>query len=201
MLTLFTSKTTPFGRKVWMVAIESGLQDKLTITHTDPFDPEYRAINPLGKIPALQVREGMVLFDSPVIAEYLIGMGGGGLLPTVAERRFVALRQQAVADGMIDACVLRLLESRRPVERQHAPWVERQWQAVSAGLDFLEKDVASGRLDPQLLTIGSIATAAALGYLDFRFASDAWRPAHPELAAWHSDFAARNSYVVTAPSP
>jgi glutathione S-transferase len=37
-----------------------------------------------------------------------------------------------------------------------------------------------------LTTIGEITIACALGYLDFRFAHEPWRPAAPKLAAWYA---------------
>ena len=47
--------------------------------------------------------------------------------------------------------------------------------------------------------IGAIATACALGYLDFRFNGD-WRGTHPGLVAWLERFAAAvPAYAETAP--
>ena len=37
-----------------------------------------------------------------------------------------------------------------------------------------------------LTTIGEITVACALGYLDFRFANEPWRPGHPKLDAWYA---------------
>ena len=38
----------------------------------------------------------------------------------------------------------------------------------------------------KLTTIGEITIACALGYLDFRFANEPWRPGHPKLEAWYA---------------
>jgi len=65
---------------------------------------EFRKINPLGKIPALVLDDGSALFDSPVICEYLDSQHRGRkFLPRKGRERWVALRLQAMADGLLDA--------------------------------------------------------------------------------------------------
>jgi len=48
--------------------------------------------------------------------------------------------------------------------------------------------------------IGTISVACALGYLDFRYANKDWRAVYPNLAAWFSAFAERQSMKATQPS-
>ena len=48
-------------------------------------------------------------------------------------------------------------------------------------------------------TIGSIAVGCALGYLDFRFAKEPWRAAHPKLAAWFAKAAEAPALARTVP--
>ena len=49
-------------------------------------------------------------------------------------------------------------------------------------LDVLEKEADSLG---ELTTIGEIAIGCALGYIDFRYANEPWRPGHLKLAAWY----------------
>ena len=49
------------------------------------------------------------------------------------------------------------------------------------------------------LTIGSIAVACALGYLDFRFGHEPWQEAHPKLAAWYAKAAKAPALAQTVP--
>jgi glutathione S-transferase len=194
---LFYSPTSPFVRKVLLCAHELGLNDRISHLPADPWKQpaELLALNPLSKIPALLTDNSDALFDSPVICEYLDSLAGGILFPTGAAR-WPALRLQALADGMLDAAVLRRMESLRPVAKQSTDWLELQRQAVARGVDTLESNPAwlESPLD-----IGQIAAACALGYLDFRFAHEDWRPTHPRLAAWHAVFSRRPSYTLTAP--
>ena len=65
---LYTNPATPFGRKCQVIAHELGL--KLEVIKTLPMqDPEFRRVNPLGKVPVLVLEDGSALFDSPVICE------------------------------------------------------------------------------------------------------------------------------------
>lgn len=151
--------------------------------------------NPLNKIPVLETELGP-LYDSRVICEYLDTLHGGPkLIPVSGMVRWRALRWQAVADGLQDAALLiRYEATERPTERQHEPWVARQKDKILGALDRM--DVDAEELD-EALTVGTIAAACALGYLDLRFPDWNWRDGRLRLAAWHETFARRPSYVQT----
>ena len=193
------SAPSPYVRKVVVAGIELGLDGKIVREPTSAWDPATTLgqINPLGKVPALVTDDGGALFDSPVICEYLDGVAGGGkLFPPAGPARWTALRRQALADGICDAAILRLLESRRPAELQSADWVARQKNLVARSLDALEAEAKSLGTE---VTIGHLAIGCTLGYLDFRFGADAWRDGRPGLAKWYEGFAKRPSMSTTEP--
>lgn len=187
---LRSSPPSPFGRKVKIAAHELGLFDRLTIEMADTTDPSdsLRAQNPLGKIPALVLDDGVTLFDSRVILEWLdLEAGGGRILPSERDARFAALRLQALADGIIDAAILIVYEGRfRNEGERSAAWVEYQQGKIDRALAHLEAAPPALTSPP---TVGAIALACALGYLDLRFAGR-WRTTHPRLEAWLDAFAA-----------
>lgn len=190
MLTLRSSPASPFGRKVKIAASVLGLMDQVTIVVADTGDPAepLRQQNPLGKIPTLVLPNGETLFDSRVIVEYLDHLAGGGRLIPAGEARFAQLRLQALADGLCDAALLQVYETRfRPEEGRNAAWVANQASKVSRALTALELAPPAHEGAPR---IGEIALACALGYLDLRF-SGSWRKDHPALVAWLDAFAAR----------
>jgi glutathione S-transferase len=192
------SPTSPYVRKVVVTAHELGLADRVELITTNPWvpDPALFRDNPLGKVPALTTDEGDVLFDSPVICEYLESLAGPRLFPDSGRARWQALRLQALGDGLLDAAVLWRLETQRPADERSSDWQVLQQDAVSRALDALEHEAAHWAED---VNIGHVTVACALGYLDFRFASEDWREEHPTLAAWYQDFAARPSMVATVP--
>ncbi|MGE0722863.1 MAG: glutathione S-transferase N-terminal domain-containing protein [Alphaproteobacteria bacterium] len=194
------SATSPYVRKVMVLAIEAGLADKLDKVPTSvaPTKPggEITGENPLGKVPSLTTDDGQHLYDSPVICEYLDSLSGGKAFPPPGAMRWKALRQQALADGILDASLLIRYEIGRPQDKQWADWSAGQKRKVIQSLDALEAEAA--RLG-DAVTIGTIAIGCALGYLDFRFAADEWRKGRPSLAAWYEKFGARPSMVATQP--
>jgi len=73
MMKLYDFALSPRVRKVRIVLAEKGLQyEKVTIdiTKDEQKTPEYLAINPYGKVPALQ-DNGTTVYESTVIMEYL----------------------------------------------------------------------------------------------------------------------------------
>lgn len=190
------STTSPFVRKVHVFAIETGQIDKIELVKTNTADPnsDHGKDNPLNKVPALALDDGSKLYDSRVICEYLDAQSGGRMFPAAGPARWTALRRQALGDGMADAAVLRMMESRRPESQRSADVDKKQKLKVTQGLAALEAD----HLGPQL-DIGTLTVAIVLDYLDFRFKHEDWRPAHPKLAAWHKTFSERASLKKTLP--
>ena len=190
MLVLRSSPASPFGRKVKIAASLLGLADRIQVTDADTTSPDdtLRRQNPLGKIPTLVLENGEALYDSRVIVEYLDHLAGGGRILPTGWDRFQALREQALADGIMDAALLQVYEGRwRPEDRHEARWVEHQEGKVERGLDFAEAHLSTPHPN---LHIGHIALACALGYLDLRMGGR-WRESHPKLVAWLADFDAR----------
>lgn len=200
---LYTSPTTPFGRKVMVQIRESGLTDRIEEISVSgsPLDPGSLPLeqNPLGKIPALvPAGDGAAIYDSRVICRYLDDISGAGLYPTGGDL-WPVLTLEATADGILEAALLMVYEGRlRPEELRYAPWVEGQWQKIARALDTIEgrwMGLLGGRL-----TMAHVAVAVALGYLEFRHAARDWRQGRPALAAWEKQFAARPAMVQTAPA-
>lgn len=196
---LRTSLTSPFGRKPRLAAAVLGLSEQIEVGLADFLDEtdSLRQQNPLGKIPALLLADGSVLYDSRVILEYLDHLAGGGrILPGEPAARFAALRLQALGDGILDAGVLRRLETVfRDEPLRSARWLAYQGDKMRRALDALE---AAPPSDSDIF-VGEIAVACALGFIDFRLGDD-WRAGRPGLAGWYERFAARcPGFAETAP--
>jgi glutathione S-transferase len=200
---LYYSPGSPFARKVRIVALETRLDKKIEMVNValSPVAPnsDVDKHNPVGKIPVLAVK-GMDLFDSPVICEYLDTQHKGRkLLPRKGRDRWVALRQQAMADGLLDAAILTRYEGAlRPEDKRWGDWTQGQLKKVNGILDQLESEAKALKGKP---TLGSISVACALGYLDFRFAASDWRSKHPKLAKWFNGFSKMPSVKATVPPP
>jgi len=196
-LKLYTNNASPFARKCRVIAHE--LELKLEEIRTLPMqDPEFRRVNPLGKIPALVLDDGSVLIDSPVICEYLNHTGGGKFFPGMNifkhnSGRWKALGLAALGDGIADAAVAYVILGRESPVPEAAR--KRQLDTVLAALDALER--VNFAKDP---TIGEISIGCALGYVDFRLPDLDWKSSRPKLAAWFARFSEYPAMKATAPA-
>ncbi|MFC2969552.1 glutathione S-transferase [Acidimangrovimonas pyrenivorans] len=198
---LYHSPTSPYVRKVMVLLHETGQLADVTLVPAmgTPVDPGTMPVaqNPLGKIPALERGDGPALYDSRVICRFLDARAGGRLYPE-APHLWETLTLEATADGILDAAILMVYESRvRPEERRYEPWVEGQWAKIARALDALENRWMSHLSGP--LEMGQVATGCALGYVDFRHPERDWRAGRPALAEWFAGFAGRESMQATVP--
>ncbi|MBV0913622.1 glutathione S-transferase family protein [Anianabacter salinae] len=201
MLTLHDNPASPYCRKVRVLLHESGQTDDVEIAYAvgHPLAPEQMPTsqNPLGKIPTLERGEGPAIYDSRVICRYLDARAKAGLYPET--RLWEVLTLEATADGIMDAAILMVYESRsRPEDKRFDGWVEAQWVKVDRSLHAIEAKWMVNLAGP--LDMGQVAVGCALGYLDFRHAARDWRKDHPALADWFAGFAERPSMQATAPS-
>jgi glutathione S-transferase len=194
---LYYSPRSPYVRKVMVAAHELGLAERLALIEATPqnvielVSPD----NPLGQIPTLVLDDGTALYDSPVVCAYLDTLHEGApLIPRQGPERWQALRLEALGDAMLDQAIAVFMDQGRAAEQRSEAMLERRRNRLKRCLAVLEGDTAA--LDGAL-TIGAIAIACALGYLDFRLGRDFWREGHPALAAWFERFAARASMRAT----
>jgi glutathione S-transferase len=188
MMILRSASASPFARKVRIAADVLVLGDRVEVVPADTSDPadSVRKQNPLGKIPTLVLEDGRTIYDSAVILEYLDHVAGGGKLIPTGEARFDVLTRAALADGVMDAALLKVYEQRwRETSTHSARWLEHQTGKIERGLAALEATAGA----PTQIDVASIALASALGYLDLRFAGS-WRSSRPALVAWLDGFSA-----------
>ena len=201
MLKLHHSATSPYVRKVMVLLHETGqLADvELSPAAGTPVDPGTMPVaqNPLGKVPTLERPDGGALYDSRVICRYLGARAGGKLYPE-APRLWDTLTLEATADGIVDAAILMVYETRvRPEDKRFDAWVEGQWTKIARALDVLEDRWIAHLKGP--LDIGQIAAGCALGYVDFRHGSRNWRDGHSQLSDWYGEFSQREAMAATVP--
>lgn len=199
---LYQSATSPFVRKVKLTAAELGLLGQIEMLDVSdeykkggPLAREQNIVklNPLGQVPTMVTEDGTVIADSRVICEYLNHRGKGEIFPSDPGKRWNALTEQTIGDGLLDAALLARYEILlRPQERQWQPWQDGQMTKIRAALAIVEQKAASfgERID-----IGTISFASALAYLDLRFADLDWRRDHKAAATWFAAIEARPAFA------
>jgi glutathione S-transferase len=193
------SPLSPYVRKVRVVAHEAGVADRLKLTAVKAREEPEAIVpfNPLGKVPALVLDDGTVLYDSPVICEYLDAeFGGRRLLAAGGRTRWQTLTRAALADGALDAAILARNERMRPAQKQAQEWIDWQLRKVLAALDTLERDAATFG---DALDLGQVAVGCALGYLPLRIPETKDPARWPRLAAWYDRVSQRPSFATTVP--
>jgi glutathione S-transferase len=202
-LTLWWSSRSPFVRKVMIAAHELGLAHRIA-TRAEIVTPTaksqaLRAVHPLGQLPVLERPDGPPIYDSPIICDYLDGLAGNRLIPAAGPARLSVLQRQALADGLLDKALRALDERFRPEETRSPERTEGALKDIGFALHAFEQQARDGQLDVGLGGIGAVSVAAALAYLDFRFAAECpWREGRPGLTAWFAQVEQRPSMVATA---
>ncbi len=199
---LYYTPTSPFVRKVLVAAHELGLIARIETEFLRPVptkaDATLSARNPLNKIPTLITDDGLALYDSPVIVEYLGTLAEGlSLVPAQGAERWRALRTQALCDGILDASILVFYErAHRPKEMWWPDWLDGQSQKALQGLDALEHEAATWG---ETADLAQVCAGVTLGWLEFRNVHGDIRATRPNLTAWYERFRERPSMIATEP--
>lgn len=199
---LIGSLTSPYVRKVRIVMAEKKLDYQFVLEDVWAEGSTMSDANPLGKVPCLVMEGGEALFDSRVIVEYLDTLSPvGKLIPASGRERAEVKTWEALADGLLDACVLARLEATWPGrgqgERSQA-WIGRQMSKVQHALKAMNSGLADKPFCSGIhFSLSDVAVGCALGYLDLRFPDIDWRANHDNLARLQDKLMQRSSFVDT----
>jgi glutathione S-transferase len=198
---LYWANASPYARKVRIVIAEKALghlvEEIGVEVYSDP--PELLAVNPLGKIPALVMDDGLGLFDSPAICAFLDAhpQGQGPTLqPQSGHARWMVMRAEALGDGITDLAFGLRQESLKPEGEKSPTSAARARGQLLRSLDTI---LPTLNTLPEGTTLGHFALAVPLGYIDYRHPDVAWRNSRAELAAWYEQMCTRQSVSATAP--
>ncbi|MGI0523644.1 glutathione S-transferase [Rhizobium giardinii] len=179
------SPASPYSNKVRMGARYAGIKAESVLTDTNANPPELISNNPLGKIPTLITPEGKAIYDSRAIMHFIDRETRGKLYPRNAEKRTEVEMLEALCDGICDSLLAIVYEMRfHPPEKIHQPWIDKQWEKVVRGLDYLNANLPKTGTK---LHAGHFALAAMLRYIELRFAGE-WQKGRPKLKNWPQKF-------------
>lgn len=198
---LIGSYTSPYVRKISVMLLEKGIP--FDFINDIPHEPgcKITQFNPLGKVPALVTDDGEVFYDSPIIVQFIELMNVAPTFLPLHPLEALRVKQiEALADGVTDAAVALVLESRRDADKRNEAWVLRQREKLLRGLDALEK-LAEKRtlLNTEQLNVADIAVACSLGYINFRRIAPGWCVERPELIKLVERLFQRESFARTTP--
>lgn len=196
---LFGSPTSPYVRKARVLIEEKNLPVEFVIE--DPWidGSPIIAKNPLSKIPVLEIAPNDYIFESVLVVHFLDHVDGRSFTPRDPVGYWEAQRWQSLGNGIIDAVIARVLETRRPADKQWTDKLTREEGRVQRAIALAEDNLKGGEfLVGNRFSLADLILGVALQYVDFRYAHD-WRATSPKLKAWHAAIAARPSFVKTQP--
>ncbi|HSR56406.1 MAG TPA: glutathione S-transferase family protein [Alphaproteobacteria bacterium] len=195
---LYYAPTSPYVRMVRVAALEKGVDGQIELVDARAEGNDTEEKNPLNKVPAAVTDDGEVLIESRLICQYVDGLAGGPeLYPSDPAARRRVLQQEALIHGVLDAAVLRRMETRREEGKQSPWWDERQKRKITLGLAQIERDLDAITGAP---TIAPITLGCALAFMDRILPDTDWRADHPKLAAWFEAYAKTPHMQATAPA-
>lgn len=163
---LYGTTTSPFVRRVRIVAAELGVPFEMVSTATEAGMAEMRAHSPIGKVP-VAVIDGEVIFDSHVIIDRLIGTHGRGAL---GERdRWREANLVSAVDGALEAAINLFYLRRDKVAIEGSPYEQRLLARIAAVLAWLGEQLEpDGRGFGPGLGLAEIALVITLDWFEFR---------------------------------
>jgi glutathione S-transferase len=197
---LIGSLTSPYVRKTRVVLAEKKIECEFVLDASGD-ENSVAPYNPLGRVPVLVFDDDSTLFDSRVIVEYLDNLAPNNrLIPPPGRERIAVRRWEALADGICDAAIAAVMESRRKGAKKSEEFIGRQRATIDRGLTACAAELGE---QPwcfgTAITLADIAVGSMLGYLSLRFPDIAWRESHPNLARLHDKLMQRPSFADTAP--
>lgn len=190
---LHTSLTSPYARKVHIIAALKNIPLDEIPAVASGAQGYTGGVNPLGKIPTLEISDDNVLYDSPVICEYLDSLETP-ILPASGNERWHQKHLHALGDGLSDAVYNYRYEVVRPETLHWDQQIKRHETAILSAISQLEAyhdDLGAP------WAFGNIAIICALDYADFRAGHLNWRKFAPKLAAWHETFTRESAWMDT----
>ena len=198
---LIASRTSPYARKVRIAMAEKRIECDFAEENVWTADTKVTEHNPLGKVPVLVLDDGLALFDSRVIVEYLDGVSPvSRLIPENNRDRILVKRWEALADGIVDAGIAAFLERKRTEPLQSKDWINRQFGKIEAGISVAAAELGEREyFNGTALSLADIAMGSALLWVEFRLPHLTWRASHANLKSWIEKLEARQAFMETVP--
>ena len=156
---LHGTTTSPFVRRVRVVAAEAGQPFELILSRPD--SDALRQVSPIWKVPAAEV-DGRVIFDSRVIIDWITTTRGWGGIEPPRDRWREANLINAI-DGALESAVQVFYLRRDGIDVTNLPFANRQRDRITEIFDWLGRE-----LEPDRVGLPQISLVCTLDWMDFR---------------------------------
>ncbi|KZY47352.1 hypothetical protein A3731_08140 [Roseovarius sp. HI0049] len=192
------SGNSPYARKVRVMLRELGKAEGVEESAVNPRDSAtgFWDLNPVGKIPALALDNGVVIVESDLVCRYLDARLGDGVMHRSVDGDPDRLHVLGLAQGILDKGMVARVEKQRPGGSDQEDFVGFHLDAVCRALDALEGVVVGTAGAPDM---ADIAAVCAADWISFRHPDLNIFETRPRLAAWVSAMNARPAFAATRP--
>ena len=203
---LLYSAGSPFARLVRIALLETGLDARVTkqeLTRARLYSPESDVLilNPLGRVPTLELGDGTILTESKLILDYIDALNPGPkLLPRDGSDGWRTVAETGQALGLLEGIVAWIHALMPPEPQRAVAAIIRESERANRAADALEDAIAHGAYAGRL-NAGQIVLGTALGLVEPRLPVWKWREYRPVLSDWYDAIAVRPSFRTTQPPP
>lgn len=163
---------SPFSRRVAVSLCYLGLEYEHKAINAWNNLTEMRSYNPVGRVPALVLDDGEVLFDSNAILDYLDFLVGPerALTPLTEPERHGVMRVIVCAMGALEKMVHSFYEvAMHPEEKVHEPWIDHNLSQTEIALVWLDQIGQTPWMAGERLTQADITTTVVAQFALARF--------------------------------
>lgn len=182
---LYGTTTSPFVRRVRVVAAELGITVDRIDTMPEAGQAMLREVSPIRKVPVAEI-DGKLLFDSHVIIDWLTVTRGWGTLAPTRDRWHEQNVINAI-DAALDAVIQLFYLRRDGVAIDGTPYETRQLERADAIFAWLGNQLASdGKSFTGGFGLPELALITTLDWMDFRqtYPTDRASKVESVRAAW-----------------
>ena len=161
-------------------------------------------INPLIRIPSLELASGEILIDSWAILDYLDQLAGPAraLTPSNGPERRKVLQVVALATGTAEKAGAVVYERHfHPGKMLSKEWEERCLDQLHAGLEQLEKDCGSPWFSDLHMSQADVTVGCMIGYVKLRVPEAFPASKYPKLHGLSLHCEMREEFVKARISP
>jgi glutathione S-transferase len=203
---LFYSAGSPFARLIRIALIESGLDatvSKHELTRSQLYSPqsEVLSLNPIGRVPTLELDDGTVLSESKLILDYIDALAPRAkLLPRDGSDGWRTLAEFGQALGLLESVTFWLRARLLPEQQRPVETISREATRLERAACSLDEGIARGAYQGPI-NAAQIALGTALGVAQTRLIVWDWRQGRSNLSGWYDAIAVRPSFQATEPPP
>jgi glutathione S-transferase len=192
---LFGTTTSPFVRRVRVVAAETGQHVDLVNTATDEGQEKLRRATPIWKVPVAEIGE-RYLFDSRAIIEWLTTFHGWGTMRAPIDR-WRELNLVNAIDGALESAIQLFYLRREGMDPMQIPFGQRQVDRISSIFGWISTELGHNGFGSGL-GLSELSLVCALDWMDFR---DTYPTARhdADFGALRADLRERASLAATRP--